>query len=122
MGRRGKRPLSRSELRGAYREACEELRRLRYQLSEMTRDNIAMSDRLAEIDLSPDRLDVFVLPLDQPTEELPVPAAPCVDLVKRRPLIQGQSASEALASMRSFMIRIHEAAGDTTAVQELRIL
>jgi len=122
MGRRGKPAMSHRELRDAYQDACAEIRRLRDQVERMAQDNNRMSGRLAEIDLSRDRMDVRVVSGDQPTEELPVPAAPRVDLVKRRPLIQGQSASEALASMRSFMIRIHEAAGDTTAVQELRIL
>ena len=86
-----------------------------------------MSNRLSEIDLSMYRLDLQIqsayrepvpAPVDQRIEETPVP----VDLVKRRPFIQGQSAADAMASMRAFMIRIHESAGDVTATQELRIL
>jgi hypothetical protein len=121
MGRRGKPAMSRRELRIAYQEACAEIRRLNDQLSEMVQDNIRLSGRLAELDLGQDRLDVFVVPLDQSTEELPAPPPLTVDLMKR-PKYRGLSSMEAVADMRSFMIRIHEAAGDTTAVQELRIL
>lgn len=119
MGRHGRPAMTRKQLEVAYREACAERGRLRNQLREVVQDNVRMSGRLAEIDLSMYRLDLQVLPWDQPTEETPVP----VDLVKRRPpLYQGVSAAEAAASARAFMIRIHEAAGDVTATQELRIL
>lgn len=124
MGRHGRPPLSRKELQGAYREARKEVNRLRDQVNELVRDNIRMSDRLAEIDLSQDRLDVVVRPVEPEDFFVPLadPVPVSVDLVKRRPFIQGQSAADAMASMRSFMIRIHESAGDVTATQELRIL
>lgn len=121
MGRHGRPPLSRRELQGAYREARKEVNRLRDQVNELVRDNIRMSDRLAEIDLSQDRLDLVISPVEPEDFFVPLDPVP-VDLVKRRPFIQGQSAADAVSSMRAFMIRIHEAAGDTTATQELRIL
>jgi hypothetical protein len=135
MGRHGRPAMTRRQLETAYREACTERRRLRDQLHEVIQDNIRMSGRLSEIDLGMYRMDLNIQsayreaceetlaqePVDQGTEELPAPATPTVDLVKR-PKYRGISSVEAVADMRSFMIRIHEAAGDTTAVQELRIL
>lgn len=120
MGRHGRPPLSRRELQGAYREARKEISRLRDQVNELVQDNIRMSDRLAEIDLSQDRLDLVISPVEPEDFFVPLDPVP-VDLVKR-PIYPGISSVDAVADMRAFMIRIHEAAGDTTAVQELRIL